>query len=77
MNKDDFIRRWRAQLVVLGIDSLAVLNGPREMKEHKANTLLELPGKIDALLARMYDELKPGENGKPAGSILGQKGAKP
>lgn len=69
MTEEDFRRKWRGAWMQLGMDTLAVLQGKSEaLGGNKADALLELPGKIDSLLSRIYRELKPPEliNGKPA-----------
>lgn len=59
----EFVARWRALVLTLGMDALKVLTGPHEIKERdsKAQCIMDLPDKIDSLLARMYQDLLPRE----------------
>ena len=54
--RDEFIKRWRSKAMEIGLDALSILRG--DMKERKAQCLLDLPTQIDGLIGRMWDDLQ-------------------
>lgn len=67
-SREEFIRIWRVHLAALGL--FGTYDQAKAGLMTRASRILELPEEVDALLGRMYDDLKlqtqEKTNGEPA-----------
>ncbi len=62
-SRDEFVRKWRCHLA--GMALFGVASEARDGPMLRASKVLDIPGNVEALLARMYDDLTevPATNG--------------
>lgn len=53
--KEEFVKRWRA--IIAGMALFGVASETRDGPLLRASKVLDIPGEVEALLRRMYDDL--------------------
>jgi hypothetical protein len=57
--REDIVKRFSGEAVVMFLKALKTMQAPRELIEHKAEIVLTIPEQVEDLVGRIFDASQP------------------